>query len=267
MVATQTLRRWYPELVTSGVDSEWRVIGPLRCDYTNLPTVTFFAAGQYPSGQVQLKVHPACEEAFRALATVFRNFGYPFRESAGGTAVCRKITAGSRTSPHAHGIALDINPSRNRYVGTALGGLIQWGKQTDMPKPMVEAALRIRTKSGKRVFGWGGSWRTIKDPMHWQVEVPQSDLAVGIDWSTVVGDTDIDIGDIEMTLKRGDQGNAVRLFQKALNTQGAGENLEPDGKFGEFTEQAVRRYQAAAQITVTGQIDGITAALLVRYTS
>ena len=256
----------YPELVKAGIDSEFRIIGKLRCDYENLPTVEFYGAGPYAGG-IKLKVHPATVEAFQALAAVFRQYGYPFRESAGGTAVCRKITAGTRTSPHAHGFAIDINPSKNRYVRTVLGGLIQWGRQTDMPRPMIAAVKNIRTRGGKRVWGWGGDWRNIKDPMHFQVEVAQQDLRKGIDWATVNGrPMPGNDEEIEMTLKHGDRGNAVRLFQIALNTQGAGEGLDPDGIFGLLSDAAVRRYQTAAQIPITGQIDGITAALLIRYT-
>jgi N-acetylmuramoyl-L-alanine amidase len=69
----------------------------------------------------------------------------------------------------------------------------------------------------------------------------------------------------EMTLKQGDIGNAVKLFQKTLNRQGAGRGLADSGLFDEPTEEAVRRYQNAANLPITGQIDGITAALLSRY--
>ena len=69
----------------------------------------------------------------------------------------------------------------------------------------------------------------------------------------------------EMTLKRGDSGNAVKLFQQCLNTQGAGQNLTVDGAYGTQTVAAVKRYQNAAGLPITGEIDGITAALLVRY--
>jgi hypothetical protein len=261
--STQTLRNWYPELVTGGVDAKWNVIGALKCNYHKCQKVDFLAGGPaYPSGTVTLKFHPATQEAFQALAAVFRSFNYPFKEPAGGTVVCRKITGGRKTSGHAHGFALDINPSTNRYIRTALRGLIQWGKQTDMPKAMVKAAEAIRTNNGKAVFEWGGRWTTIKDAMHWQIRVSQADLATGINWDTVQGTP---IEEEEMTIKRGDRGNYIKPYQTSLNNFGAGQGLDPDGIFGALTEAGVKRYQTAAQIPVTGVIDWLTSDLLLRY--
>jgi len=222
--------------------------------------VRFLGGGQY-ADDVWLKVHPVTADAFRALAAVFRNFNYSYNERAGGTCVCRKITGGRRSSLHAHGIALDINPSANGYRRAA--GPIQWGRHTDMSPAMITAVEAIRTKTGRRVFEWGGRWTNIKDAMHFQVRVSQSDLKSGIDWDTVGGVPDMED---EMVLKKGDSGNAVRLFQQALNTQGAGEGLTADGDFGSLTEAAEKRYQGAAQVDKSGVIDGVTAALLVRYT-
>lgn len=77
----------------------------------------------------------------------------------------------------------------------------------------------------------------------------------------------------EMSLVKGDRGNAVRVFQQALQTWAKGAkqpNPLPkagaDGDFGTETETGVRAYQTAAQVPVTGVIDGLTAALLARYT-
>lgn len=69
------------------------------------------------------------------------------------------------------------------------------------------------------------------------------------------------------SLKRGDSGDAVKYYQKALN---AVPNLLPeplttDGAFGPATEDAVRRYQRAADLTETGTIDGVEGYLIGRY--
>jgi N-acetyl-anhydromuramyl-L-alanine amidase AmpD len=71
----------------------------------------------------------------------------------------------------------------------------------------------------------------------------------------------------EIVLKRGDEGDAVAVFQRAL--QGWSGKALPrygaDKDFGQETEDWVKAYQRAADIPVTGRIDGVTAALLVRY--
>jgi peptidoglycan hydrolase-like protein with peptidoglycan-binding domain len=65
---------------------------------------------------------------------------------------CRQTTAGTSWSAHAWAAAVDINPDNNPYSSKAR--LI-----TDMPSRFVKAF----TAQG---FGWGGSWQSVKDPMH-----------------------------------------------------------------------------------------------------
>lgn len=50
------------------------------------------------------------------------------------------------------------------------------------------------------------------------------------------------------TLKRGDRSAAVQLLQTKLD-------IQADGKFGPKTEEAVKRYQAARNLPVTGIVD------------
>lgn len=176
MVANSVKRREYDDLIVS-------FSGP-RCDYstTQVVTVPFPAAGTY-DGRVNLRVLRVGRQAFRALAAIMLHYGYTFDETAGGTLNCRYIGGTTSTSFHAHGIAGDWNPSRNRYrryVGT-----IQWGKQTDMPKAMVRAIESVRTVSGHPVFEWGGRWWNIKDPMHYELDVYRSRLTTGINLSTL----------------------------------------------------------------------------------
>lgn len=68
-------------------------------------------------------------------------------------------------------------------------------------------------------------------------------------------------------LKHGDSGHAVTYFQEALNVWGDPDvtPLTPDGAFGPATEAAVREYQRAAQLSVTGTIGGVEAHLIGRY--
>lgn len=69
----------------------------------------------------------------------------------------------------------------------------------------------------------------------------------------------------EMVLKEGDKGDAVKVFQKSLNKWGGGGPVVVDGIYGPTTTAAVTSYQHAADIDKTGAIDGVTAALLIRY--
>lgn len=84
----------------------------------------------------------------------------------------------------------------------------------------------------------------------------------------------------EMALKRGDKGNAVGVFQKAiLKWAGSRDGTLPgttttwdkareygaDEDFGPTTEGMVKAYQSAADLPMTGVIDGVTSALLTRY--
>lgn len=257
------MRNFYPEFIVGGVTSTWYVTGTRpKCSWATGKRVTFLASSAL-GGSISLIFHPKTEEAFRALSVVFNAHSYEFRETAGGSVSCRKITGGTKTTLHAHGVAMDINPSKNRYSTSR--GLIQWGRQTDMSKQMIADVEAIRTNNGKPVFEWGGRWYNIKDAMHFQVsKCSPNDLATGINWSTVNGEQ----GEVDdMALKRGDKGNAVTKFQKALMAwdSRALPNFGADGDFGGETEEWVKHYQFAANVSQTGVIDGVTAALLTDY--
>jgi hypothetical protein len=80
--------------------------------------------------------------------------------------------------------------------------------------------------------------------------------------------------DDEMVLRKGASGPAVALFQRALEVEArltgrAGGNPLPkwgaDGSLGDESITAIKAYQKAAGLPETGEIDGITAALLARY--
>lgn len=70
-----------------------------------------------------------------------------------------------------------------------------------------------------------------------------------------------------MSVRPGDTGEAVRKFQLALrgwNSQ-ALPRFGADGEYGNETESWVRNFQASQDVTVSGVIDGVTAALLLEY--
>lgn len=60
----------------------------------------------------------------------------------------------------------------------------------------------------------------------------------------------------ERTLRRGDEGDDVRVMQEALNKKGS--QLKVDGSFGRDMEEAVRDFQRKAGITVDGEIGAQT---------
>lgn len=87
--------------------------------------------------------------------------------------LCREVTEGAGWSEHAYGRAIDVNPLWNPYVR------ITDGLATVLP-PAADAALdRSAPKLGWVIpggpavkafaaegWGWGGTWRTLKDYQH-----------------------------------------------------------------------------------------------------
>ncbi len=247
-LTTQQARNAYPELVVGGVSSSWVVYsnGP-KCDWRSTVGIVFPAGGPYGSGTVTLRVHPSVAEAAQALSAVMVTWNYLFRETAGGSLSCRKITGGTRTTLHSHGVAIDFNPSKNRYTSVG-SGLIQWGRQTDMPKGMVKDIEAIRTKNGKAVWQWGGRWWNIKDAMHYQsTKCSRNDIETGINWNTVNGQP----GQMEdEVIVRSTRGTLAKDFQRYLNnlgyTDAGGNKLTVDGFPGDKTFQAWNKGLKAA---------------------
>lgn len=271
MPTTRELRQSYPELVIT-------TAGPV-CDYRAAVLVVFLAGPpDYPAGRVNLRVHPAARQAFRALAAVFHHHGYSFDERAGGTLSCRYIGGTTSTSLHAHGIAEDINPSRNGYRRVV--GPIQWDRYTDLTPELVADVEAIRTAGGRRVFEWGGRWWNTKDPMHFELDALQLHLrAEGIDLATVAGweayrEFESDISpppnpeDQVLGPNSPRPSNAVADYQAALielgYDLGAFEPLRPelppgaDGFWGDQTEAATRDWQERQDLDPTGLGDALT---------
>lgn len=203
-------------------------------------------------------------DAVAALEAALRATGY--EPTSRWAFNCRKIGGSDKFSLHAYGIAIDIDPGENPFSeGDRYSGRLK--------RSHVEAVLAIKNRRGQSVWSWGGSWRR-PDRMHFQIDRGPDN--VDVDWSTVrgadpsktaaVGDdeTGIEVEEDEMVLKRGQHGAAVTHFQKRLMAWN-GEALPEhgaDGDYGAETEVWIRKYQEAAALEVTGNIDGVTAALL-----
>ena len=242
MVSTAALRRSYPEFITRWPTAD----SPPRCNFRSAVTVVFLAAApDYPAGVVVLRVHPATVQIWRVVAAVQLAYRYPFTAKAGGTLRCRRITGGTGTTLHAHGIAKDDNPARNRYRRRV--GVIQWGRETDMPRAMVRAIEALKLTNGLHPIEWGGRWWNVKDPMHFEVDVLQSRLSP-VNLATLPAGAWRRYLAFEATHHQptdGSQEDDVELIkdlQKMLKTAGATDYdnkvLVVDGVWGKRTESA-----------------------------
>lgn len=206
-------------------------------------------------------------DAFKALEMALRSTGYS--PASAWAYNCRNIAGTDRYSLHSFGIAIDIDPAQNPFsTGDPYSGKIQLDH--------VEAVLDIKNVRGRSIWAWGGNW-TKRDRMHFQID--QAPNAVDVDWSTVpggsaqasspsakaaAGSTSITIQE-ERVLTRGAKGTAVERFQNALKAwnNDALPEYGVDGGYGTETIEWVKKYQEAMGLPVSGNIDGLTAAMLV----
>src|SRR5215475_1370179 len=154
-----------------------------------------------PFGPDQIRVAPPTADAWRALETVLQSHDYQIRPEDTDSYNCRQITGGTGRSLHSFGIALDVNWTTNPYRQTPDKRKVRFSDKptqaeraidvkqqradTDMTPQMIDDVLAITTRTGKRVFEWGGNWNTVKDPMHFELDVTPADLEGGIDWTSV----------------------------------------------------------------------------------
>ena len=143
-------------------------------------------------------VNPVAIEAFTALADALRTTGYHAHRV--WVYNCRDIAqVGSghppRTSLHAFGLAVDIDPNWNPHHHNVSGPILfssqpsQEERQRDVATGVagtaftpgqVAAVEAIRTVDGLQVFGWGGWWRSSHDAMHFEVRLTPAELRRGI---------------------------------------------------------------------------------------
>ena len=92
--------------------------------------------------------------ANQLLRAAMKAYEIPYRVYRIESFNCRKTTSGSSWSAHAWAVAVDINPEKNPFTK---GRVV-----TDMPRDFVECFQA-------EGFGWGGSWRSVKDAMHFSL--------------------------------------------------------------------------------------------------
>ena len=199
---------------------------------------------RYFIGRKAVEVAAKANEATSALACVIQAHKYPVREIGGY--VCRKITGGKGLSLHAHATAIDINPRQNPYGPKLI---------TDMPPAMIADVTRVRTKTGKQVWRWGGDWdghpdtgERVYDAMHFEIVCTPGELAAGIDWFTVKMPAMRPAQpDTWPTLQIGDRGPTVYQLQEMLG-------LDADGRFGTRTEARVKAFQTQHKLATDGVV-------------
>lgn len=206
----------------------------------------------------QYKCDRSVVSAFNWLEKIRAKWGFHQNGTDTGFYNCRRMRHDPNLpfSPHAWARALDWdwlqNPAGSKLV-------------TNMPRPMIDELLRVKTMSGAYVFVWGGDWdrnlrtgHTYYDAMHWEVQAHPLDLTTGIAGSTFPPPPEED----DVTLKAGDRGNAVKAVQRALNKWQPTLDVLDDGIYGPGLTAAVKKYQTSANLPATGDVDGVTAALL-----
>ncbi len=107
---------------------------------------------------------------------------------------CSTVVGTSKTSNHAYGIAIDVNPRLNDGWGVFYRSGGAWYRSKDEsgtysgyvgaspPAPDADAqalhnSLSSRLKCNNiPVFRWGGNWNTLKDYMHYEVIVTPNEI-------------------------------------------------------------------------------------------
>ena len=168
-----------------------------------------------PFGPDRIRVAPPTAPVWEALAAVFKHHGYEIRTKDTDSYNCRDIKGKNQKSLHSYGIALDVNWDTNPYIDHAGNRKVRFSNKatqaeraedvrlgradTDMTPQMIADALAIKTANNKRALEWGGHWSSVKDSMHFEIDVGPADLADGIDPDTVAGWSEFmaDAGDVE----------------------------------------------------------------------
>src|SRR5690606_38484702 len=159
----------------------WAAAGFLgRCRSGTWADPTFYGKkiGGVPAPLVD--AYRALELALMATGYIaLSRWAYNFRQITGGSKPCTCSSYGG-CSPHAFGIAIDIDPAQNPYTSAAFS----WSK-TKFTSAQIKAVEAIRNTKGEQVWQWGGRWSSVRDYMHFEVQVDPG--SVSIDWSTVAG--------------------------------------------------------------------------------
>ena len=147
-------------------------------------------------GPARVHVAAFTRELWAVLAAVMERHNYSIRPADTWGYNCRAITGGSELSLHAFGIALDVNATTNPYVRTPDGRQVRFSRRrsqraraddvragradTDMTRKMIADIRAIQTAEGRAVFAWGGDFQSVKDAMHFQIDLTPDELRAGL---------------------------------------------------------------------------------------
>ncbi len=302
MGSTQDARNAYREHIAGFTTSGKNYAKPYLKAGWVWPRVRYFAGGQISRPYIDLRVHPAAVAYHQALAAIFLFHGYSFDETAGGTVNMRNIGGSAQwkldkqvrlqhpyaTSLHAHGLAIDINPSKNPFGSSRPDEFDQarWAR-------LVSDFKAIHTVDDILATKWGGDW-SIDDDMHIEPTLcTRAQLSRGIDFSAIPGWDSYRIWAPQptrpppppeedgMSIKRGDPPSkgcaeiqkALRIFYGQNNgtwppwdgvSQYDGQPFAvgEDGDPGATFETNVRNAQKRLGIAESGVADGFTCAYL-----
>lgn len=244
---------------TAALRTAWK---DWACNEGKMVTIDF--------GPDRIRVVPSTKDAWTALASVMAHHGYAIRAVDTDSYNCRPITGGTGLSLHAFGIALDVNWDTNPFRQTPNNRKVRFSTRrsqdaraedvksgsadTDMTSALIDDVRAIQNVDGRSVFTWGGDWNTIKDPMHFQVDLTPDEIARGIDWDTVTRDVS---GAPQLAFVRlGDLGPEVEYYQRRLARVSPKSPGVPDGKYGKNTAASVAAFQRSRKPQVREGADG-----------
>lgn len=201
--------------------------------------------------------------AFQIFEKIRAHHGYKLTGNDTGFYSCRHMRHDPDLpmSGHSWAMMLDINwlenPAGNKLV-------------TDIPKAMRDDILAVRTKSGARVFRWGGDWdwdgvstdHSYIDAMHWECVAHPLDLYTGFrsyDLSppqkeaTMLG---FNVGPMGASSIKGQEAEALQhlllIHGEKLPKFGA------DGFAGDETREALKSFQSKHRINEKGVVGPAT---------
>lgn len=133
------------------------------CDRSNLTVVDLPAIGKV---RVHRRVAPVFSRVFTAISATGLAHLIDTKDY-GGTYACREVRGGTLKSPHAWGIAVDLNV-HHLFVGgkEIVASCTNWRCRRDQIPPSLERLAPFFEYWG---FAWGGRWTDKHlDPMHYE---------------------------------------------------------------------------------------------------